>query len=144
VGFNHKYSPAHVVTIEYRSIDHVYTPADFPIVEPIVPPKTPARALDRRAEWLQPNERARRYLARVPPAIAGQHGDVHTFRVCCRLIRGFLLDDEEALALLSEWNTGCQPPWCEHELLDKLRRARRYGREPIAGLLDMPPWRVSG
>jgi hypothetical protein len=88
VGFkNHKYSPAHVVTIEYRSIDHVYTPADFPIVEPIVPPKTAARALDRRAEWLQPNERARRYLARVLPAIAGQHSsDSRRPRYCSLLI----------------------------------------------------------
>ena len=43
-------------------------------------------------------ERARRYLASVPPAIAGQHGDVHTFRVCCRLVRGFALDDDQALA----------------------------------------------
>ena len=45
-----------------------------------------------------------RYLAAVPPAIAGQHGDVHTFRVCCRLVRGFALDDDEALAVLGGWN----------------------------------------
>ena len=32
------------------------------------------------------------------PAIAGHHGDLHTFRVCCRLARGFALDDDEALA----------------------------------------------
>ena len=49
-------------------------------------------------------ERATMYLARVPPAIAGEHGDVHTFRVCCRLVRGFALDDEEALRVLAEWN----------------------------------------
>jgi hypothetical protein len=71
----------------------------------------------------------------VPPAIAGQHGDVHTFKVCCRLVRGFALDDALALRLLTEWNSRCQPPWTEHELEDKLRRAKRYGREPMAGLL---------
>ena len=38
--------------------------------------------------------------------------------------------------LLAEWNVHCQPPWSERELCDKLRRARRYGREPIAGLLE--------
>jgi hypothetical protein len=27
----------------------------------------------------------------VPPPIAGQHGDVRTFRIYCRLIRGFAL-----------------------------------------------------
>jgi hypothetical protein len=80
-------------------------------------------------------KRARRYLARVPPAIAGDHGDVHTYRVCCRLVRGFALGDHEALTVLTEWNARCRPPWTEHELEDKLRRARRYGREPIAGLL---------
>jgi hypothetical protein len=136
---NHKYSPAHLVTIEYRSTDHVYTPVDFPTAEPIVPPKTAPLRADRNEVRFEPIERARRYLARVPPAIAGQHGDVHTFRLCCRLVRGFALDDEAALALLSEWNSACQPPWAEHELLDKLRRARRYGREPIGCLLEMRP-----
>jgi hypothetical protein len=76
------------------------------------------------------------YLALLPPAIAGQHGDVHTFRVCCRLVRGFVLSDDEALTLLTDWNARCQPPWAERDLIDKLARARRYGREPIGGLLE--------
>lgn len=74
-------------------------------------------------------------MASVPPAIAGQHGDVHTFKLCCRLTRGFALDNQQALQVLSEWNARCQPPWSEAELLDKLHRASRYGREPIGGLL---------
>ena len=87
------------------------------------------------AEWRL--ERARRYLAALPPAIAGSHGDLHTFRVCCRLVRGFALDDGEALALLQEWNTRCQPPWTDRELEQKIASARRYGREPIGGLLEV-------
>jgi hypothetical protein len=39
--------------------------------------------------------------------------------------------------LLADWNARCEPPWSEHELMDKIRRARRYGREPIGGLLEM-------
>jgi hypothetical protein len=81
-------------------------------------------------------KRARRYLAALPPAIAGSHGDLHTFRVCCRLVRGFALDDGEALVLLQEWNTRCQPPWTDRELAQKIASARRYGREPIGGLLE--------
>ena len=81
-------------------------------------------------------DRARRYLATVPPAITGQHGDAHTFRVCCRLVRGFALSDDEALQLLTHWNTRCEPPWSERELIDKLVHARRYGREPMGGLLE--------
>jgi RepB DNA-primase from phage plasmid len=133
--FNHKRAQPHLVIIEYRNVDVRYERHDFPplkeassqpqSIEPREPPKFN----------LPVTERAMRYIASVPPAIAGQHGDVHTFRVCCRLTRGFALDDEHALHVLSEWNSRCQPPWSEAELLDKLRRAARYGREPIGGLL---------
>ena len=134
-GFlNHKHQQPHLVTIEYRDVDRRFGPADFPTVratsrQPVV------HARETDAIDLSVIERASRYLASVPPAIAGQHGDVHTFRVCCRLTRGFALDDEQALAILSEWNARCQPPWTTSELLDKLRRAARYGREPVGGLL---------
>ena len=48
------------------------------------------------------------------------------------------LDDtfEKALTLIHEWNSGCEPPWTERELVDKIQRARRYGREPLGGLLE--------
>ena len=29
----------------------------------------------------------------------------------------------------------CQPPWTARELADKVARARRYGREPMGGML---------
>ncbi|HKY20415.1 MAG TPA: DNA-primase RepB domain-containing protein [Vicinamibacterales bacterium] len=133
--FNHKYEPAHLVTVDYRSIECRYTPADFP--RPVAF-ATPIRRTRPVLHPLRPDvmARARRYVKAVPPAIAGQHGDLHTFRVCCRLVRGFALTDADALELLAEWNAHCQPPWSERELCDKLRRARRYGREPIAGLLE--------
>jgi hypothetical protein len=78
-------------------------------------------------------ERARRYLAAVPPAIQGCGGDAHTFMVACRLVRGFSLDDATALELLTEWNAGCVPPWSERELIAKIRNANAYGSEPIGG-----------
>jgi len=133
--FNHKRAQPHLVTIDYRNVNLRYEPGDFP----------PVKEADAWPRSIGPNEsrnfdlptveRARRYLASVPPAIAGQHGDVQTFRVCCRLTRGFALDDQQALHVLAEWNARCQPPWSEAELVDKLRRATRYGREPIGGLL---------
>jgi len=134
-GFvNHKRQQPHLVTVEYRHVDRRFEPEDFPPVratslQPFVRPRE-MRAID-----LSVIDRARRYLSSVPPAISGQHGDVHTFRVCCRLTRGFALEDEQALAVLSEWNARCEPPWTTSELLDKLRRAARYGREPVGGLL---------
>jgi hypothetical protein len=138
-GFiNHKYRSGHLVTIDYRCVNRRYTPADFPI--PTMA-RTPAAA--RASICTRPIrdgvERARCYVAAASPAVAGQRGDVHTFRLCCRLARGFALSDADALAALVEWNVRCQPPWSERELLDKLRRARRYGREPIGGLLEARP-----
>ena len=132
--FNHKRSRPHLVTVEYFDEKTLYGPEDFP--RPTEPHswKASQRVVSGRLDG-RAVERAKRYLASVPPAIAGQHGDVHTFRVCCRLVRGFALTDDQALAALAEWNVRCEPPWSPEELLDKLRRAERYGREPVGGLL---------
>jgi len=138
--YNYKYQPPHRVTIEYAAVDRVYRPADFSVSH------TTSRCLLSLLQIrnIPSNkhpalERARRYVATVPPAIAGQHGDSRTFRVCCRLVRGFALSDADALEVLVEWNARCIPPWTERELADKVRHARHYGREPIGGLLGTQP-----
>lgn len=132
--FNHKRIEPHLVTVEYLDVNARYTPDDFPAVQ-VRRCVTSSPRRSRPAPDCPVLERARRYLASVPPAIAGQHGDIHTFRVCCRLVRGFALNEDEALEVLSDWNARCQPPWSVAELLDKLRRAERYGRESVGGLL---------
>lgn len=135
-GFtNYKRSP-HVVSVEYRDVAAVYRPLDFPSPAETRTGQRGDRPVASLRKGLDAVERARRYMTSTPPAIAGQHGDVHTFRVCCRLIRGFALTDDEAFELLIEWNTRCEPPWSERELREKLRRGRRYGREALGGLLN--------
>jgi hypothetical protein len=143
-GFaNWKREPPSVVSIAYHDVRSVFVPSDFPAPAPATSVAAPEPAAAIRLALIQerpgPLERARRYLAAIPPAVAGKHGDVHTFRVCCRLVRGFALYDEDALELLGVWNERCVPPWSEGELRDKLRRARRYGRETIGGLLEEAP-----
>jgi hypothetical protein len=138
-GFlNYKYAPPVLVRAKYGRTTPVYTPTDFP-----VPPGSVRAGHARRAcrsrRSADVMERARRYLVALPPAVAGQHGDTATFRACCRLVRGFLLSDDEALALIRNWNARCEPPWTERELADKIRRARRYGREPLGGMLEVRP-----
>jgi hypothetical protein len=49
------------------------------------------------------------------------------------------LADDDALDVLRDWNSRCEPPWSDRELIDKLSRARRYGREPIGCLLEERP-----
>jgi hypothetical protein len=136
-GKNLKYRAPHLVTVDYRNVDRLYTPDDFP--KPAVPVSGTTRCRHDVAHIASASpaalERARRYLASVPAAIAGQHGDLHTFRMCCRLVRGFALSDREALGILADWNARCVPPWTERELIEKLRRARKYGHEPFGRLL---------
>jgi hypothetical protein len=132
--FNHKRRPAELVTMVYGHVGRVYGIGDFPAPKLRVDPTIAVVEQKVLADWRL--ERARRYLAALPPAIAGSHGDLHTFRVCCRIVRGFALDDGEALTLLQEWNTRCQPPWTDSELEQKIASARRNGREPIGGMLE--------
>jgi hypothetical protein len=135
-GFlNQKHSKPHLVRIEYRDTQRRYAPDDFPALRPDPSPAIVRMQTAPPLTGAPVVERARRYLASVPSAVTGEHGDLHTFRVCCRLVRGFALDEAQALSVLSEWNERCQPPWTTAELVDKLRRAARYGREPIGGLL---------
>jgi hypothetical protein len=63
------------------------------------------------------------YIARIPPAISGQGGDLLTYIVACRLVLGFDLSPQEAWPLLQVFNQGCQPPWSDDELRHKLERA---------------------
>jgi len=69
--------------------------------------------------------RARAYLAKLSPAIAGQSGHAATFAAACRLVE-FGISPDQSLPLLLEWNlTHCQPPWTEGELRHKLADAFR-------------------
>jgi len=68
-------------------------------------------------------DRARKYLSKIPGAISGEAGHNQTFKAACVLILGFSLNQAEALDLLKEWNTTCQPPWSEKELLHKVESA---------------------
>src|SRR5688572_29540225 len=70
-------------------------------------------------------EQARRYLHRIPPAIAGAGGHNQTFRVACVLVQGFGLSPDEARPLMLEYSARCQPPWTEKDIDHKLRDAER-------------------
>lgn len=139
-GFvNHKHGKPWPVFIEYLRPATLLGPADFPVVRQRSRKRTFQSRSAERVFGSTRNDRmtrVRHFLRAVEPAVAGEHGDLHTFRVCCRVVRGFALADDEAMSVLREWNARCAPPWSERELLEKVRNARRYGREPIGGLVD--------
>lgn len=67
--------------------------------------------------------RARAYVAKMPPAIAGSRGHDATFAVARKLVADFGLAESDAWSLLLEFNTRCLPPWTEKELAHKLASA---------------------
>lgn len=73
-------------------------------------------------------DRARAYVAAMPPAISGSDGHTATFNVACKLVWGFELDHEQTMTLLREYNGRCQPLWNEQELQHKATSAREQGR----------------
>lgn len=70
-------------------------------------------------------ERARKYVARMEPAISGQGGHDATFAVACRLVLGFGLSEGDARVVLGEYNQRCQPAWSDRELQHKLSQAAK-------------------
>jgi len=132
--FNHKRQPSVRVGIEYLHWRDVFVARDLPAVGAGTTASSMTKAR-RPLPATRSVERARALLQSVDPAVAGQQGDLRTFRVCCRIVRGFDLSDDEAVRALSEWNARCEPPWAERELRQKVTNARRYGREPQGGLL---------
>ncbi len=81
-------------------------------------------------------ERARAYLAQLPPAISGSGGHAATFRAALLLVRGFGLEEEDALRLLDEdYNLRCDPPWSEDDLRHKVEDAGKADQVPMGYLL---------
>jgi hypothetical protein len=78
-------------------------------------------------------ERARRYLAAIPPPQIGGGSDAATLYAACRLVRGFELNETDATSLLWEW-CGGRAGWTFEWVAQKVQHARRYGSEPIGAL----------
>ena len=95
---------------------------------PLPHPTSPSRHDERLA-------RPAAYLAKIPPAVAGQRGHDRTFHAACVLVQGFDLTIDEARPLFHHWNLGCIPPWSPAELEHKLHDALRAGDSRPRGYL---------
>ena len=69
-------------------------------------------------------DRARKYLASMPPSIAGQRGHDKLFAAAVALVQGFGMDPESAAELLiTDFNERCVPEWSHAEILHKVQSA---------------------
>jgi AAA domain len=89
-----------------------------------VEPRRERKARDGAPKSVKPAavQEAHFMLLKTPPAIEGQGGQAHTGVVCIRTL-ALIPDPEMALDVMRGWNSRCQPPWDEDELLDRLQRA---------------------
>jgi len=84
---------------------------------------------------MTPLQRAALWLSKVPPAVSGQSGHSTTYTAAVGLVHGFQLSEADSLALLSNWNQSCQPPWSDRELIHKIREAASKSHSKPAGHL---------
>lgn len=71
------------------------------------------------------DERIRKYISAMPPAVSGQGGSNACLAVACVLIWGWDLSPGEAMPFLQEYSATCSPPWSDKELAHKLRSAEK-------------------
>ena len=72
-------------------------------------------------------DRARAYVAKIPPSIQGSQGDKRLFSTAVILTNDFALNDNEAMIILEEYNERSLPKWSTKELTKKLENAKKYG-----------------
>jgi len=98
-----------------------------PTSEPTRETTKPARQEATDDETL---ERARRYVAKMRPAISEQGGHNQTYKVACKLVLVFDLSPSDAMTVLRQYNKRCEPPWTEQELQHKIDDATK---SPVGG-----------
>jgi P4 family phage/plasmid primase-like protien len=65
--------------------------------------------------------RAKKYLAKMPPAVQGHGGSKACFNAACTLVRGFDLPLSTSFEILKrEYNARCTPRWSDAELQHKV------------------------
>ena len=74
-------------------------------------------------------QRARAYVATMPPAIEGQNGSGACFRAACVLCVRFRPFVGGSVPLLLEYSDRCVPPWSEKQLQHKLADAAKKAAE---------------
>lgn len=106
----------------------------------LAPPEVKLKSTPRKRKGEEATviKRAREYLAKIDPAISGQHGHDITYRAACTLVIDFDLSIDEARPLLEEFNERCQPPWTEAELDHKLESADKSPGERGLLLIAAP------
>ena len=105
--FNHKRAQPHLVTIEYRNVDVRYGPEDFPPVEERLAWPQSVRPRQPRNSMSLPSSGRSGISLRCRQQLLASTATSTRFASAAGSSRGFALDDDQALDVLSEWNARC-------------------------------------
>lgn len=83
-------------------------------------------------------QRAIDYLRNAAPAIEGQGGDAHTYRVACA-VRDLGVSADTAFDVMTAWNERCEPPWEEDGLRTKIENAYSYAQNQAGAWATKDP-----
>lgn len=135
----------HETGFVYQSVGDWAAPIDsLPLFDlswlPALPPRNPAPqvySLPPAHPSIQSDfERAQAYVDRMGPAVEGDGGRNHTFKVAMALLRfGLSLDD--CMAILRRWNQSCVPPWDECGRTNSLEERLQGAMERWDGVTDL-------
>lgn len=93
------------------------------------PQGAPPPRIDRPETQSEREQRAVRYIDRMPPAISGSGGHGACWSVARKLAQDFGFDEATTFRLLwTEYNRRCTPPWTEKELRHKAHDAVEKAR----------------
>ena len=74
-------------------------------------------------------ERARRYLAKLPPSVQHAGGENALHKACFSTVAGFDIPPDAAFPLIAEYNTRSVPPWPDNAIRMKLAGVDRFPGE---------------
>jgi hypothetical protein len=112
----------------YVGTDAEVAPAPEWLIKELTRPEpTKSVPLDADISPSRANKRAIEYLKTAPLALEGDGGDHTTFQVAAKL-KDLGVSEDDAFALMLEWNDRCEPPWDPLELELKIHNAFRYGK----------------
>lgn len=78
------------------------------------------------------------YLSTAEPAIMGDGGDHHTYKLCCYLHDHGVSIEKAVTLLATKWNPRCSPPWSLEELHTKMSNAYDFAQsEPGCKSMDI-------
>jgi predicted P-loop ATPase len=102
--------------------------------------KAPSNIVDDTSLDIDTNIKlARAAVQELPASVSGDGGHDAAWLAAVTVVRGFCLPEAEAFTVFNEqFNSRCDPPWSQREIVHKLKQAATRSNKPWGYLLPVP------